>query len=156
MLKKHLSYEKREKNINQIKTSIIKMVHYKISTLLHDSTISKFVTKKIGRSKLVIRSQYSANNVKIRLIDYGKTYIVLKGRISVASTNNANKTNKKLTFKNNSPFRSCISKINSSFIDIAEDLDIIMLMYYLLENRDNYSMKVGSYDITTRQQQENF
>ena len=132
------------------------MVHYKISTLLHDSTISKFVTKKIGRSKLVIRSQYSANNVKIRLIDYGKTYIVLKGRISVASTNNANKTNKKLTFKNNSPFRSCISKINSSFIDIAEDLDIIMLMYYLLENRDNYSMKVGSYDITTRQQQENF
>ena len=80
----------------------------------------------------------------------------MKGRISVASTNNANKTNKKLTFKNNSPFRSCISKINSSFIDIAEDLDIIMLMYYLLENRDNYSMKVGSYDITTRQQQENF
>ena len=55
MLKKYLSYEKREKNINQIKTSIIKMVHYKISTLLHDSTISKFVTKKIGRSKLVIR-----------------------------------------------------------------------------------------------------
>ena len=80
----------------------------------------------------------------------------MKGRISVASTNNANKTNKKLTFKNNSPFRSCISKINSSFIDIAEDLDIIMLMYYLLQNRDNYSMKVGSYDITTRQQQENF
>ena len=80
----------------------------------------------------------------------------MKGRISVASTNNANKTNKKLTFKNNSPFRSCISKINSSFIDIAEDLDIIMLMYHLLENRDNYSMKVGSYDITTRQQQENF
>ena len=80
----------------------------------------------------------------------------MKGRISVASTNNANKTNKKVTFKNNSPFRSCISKINSSFIDIAEDLDIIMLMYYLLENRDNYSMKVGSYDITTRQQQENF
>ena len=55
MLKKHLSYEKREKNINQIKTSIIKMVHYKISKLLHDSTISKFVTKKIDRSKWVIR-----------------------------------------------------------------------------------------------------
>ena len=33
------------RNIKQIKTSIIKMEHYKIFKLLNDSTVSKFVTK---------------------------------------------------------------------------------------------------------------
>ena len=36
---------KKRKNIKLIKTSIIKMEHYKISKLLNDSTLSKFVTK---------------------------------------------------------------------------------------------------------------
>ena len=34
------------------------------------------------------------------------------------------KRNKKLNFKKNTPFRSCISKINNTFADNAEDLDI--------------------------------
>ena len=54
------------------------------------------------------------------------------------------KRNKKLTFKNNAPFQSCISKINNTFIDNAEDLDIVMPMYNLLEYSDNYSMTSGS------------
>ena len=33
------------RNIKRIKTSIIKMEHYKIYKLLNDSTVSKFVTK---------------------------------------------------------------------------------------------------------------
>ena len=37
-------------------------------------------------------------------------------------------------------FRSCISKINNTFIDNAEDLDIVMQMYNLLEYSGNYSM----------------
>ena len=37
--------EKKGRNIKQIKTSIIKMEHYKISTLLNNSTVSKFVRK---------------------------------------------------------------------------------------------------------------
>ena len=54
------------------------------------------------------------------------------------------KKRKKLTFKNNAPFRSCISKINNTFIDSAEDLDIVMPMYNLLEYSDNYSMALRS------------
>ena len=54
------------------------------------------------------------------------------------------KRNKKLTFKNSAPFQSCISKINNTFIDNAEDLDIVMPMYNLLEYSDNYSMTSGS------------
>ena len=67
-----------------------------------------------------------------------------KKRTSVTGTNNANRRNKKLTFKNNAPFRSCISKINNTFIDNAGDLDIVMLMYNLLEYSDNCSMTSGS------------
>ena len=33
-----------------------------------------------------------------------------------------------LGFKNNAPFDSCISKINNTLIDNAEDLDIVMSM----------------------------
>ena len=51
--------------------------------------------------------------------------------------------NKKLTFKNNTPFRSCTSKINNKFIDNAEDFDIVMPMYNLLEYSDIYSMTSG-------------
>ena len=78
----------------------------------------KFVTKKW----IEVNSQYSANK-KIRfktsmlrsdLCDYSDAYIVLTGMISVTGINANNRRNKKLTFKNNAPFRSCISKINNT------------------------------------------
>ena len=69
----------------------------------------------------------------------------MKGRISFRGTNASSRINKKLIFKNNASFRSCISKINNKFIDNAEDLDIAMPMYYLLEYSDNYSMTSGSF-----------
>ena len=98
------------------------------------------------------RGQYSANkNIRLKtsmlvsdLCDYSSTYIVLKGTVTAEGDNDAKTRNKKLIFKNNAPFRSCISKINNNFIDNAEDLDIVMPMYNLLEYSDNYSMKSGS------------
>ena len=62
------------------------------------------------------------------LCDYSHVYIVVKGKTIVASTNANNITNKMLVFKNNAPYRSCISNINKPFIDKAEDLDLSMLM----------------------------
>ena len=60
--------------------------------------------------------QYSVNKsvrfetsmLRSDLYDYGDAYIAVKGRISVTGIDNANRRNKKLTFKNNAPFRSCI------------------------------------------------
>ena len=78
------------------------------------------------------------------LCDYSDAYIVVKGITSTKGTNNVNRRNKKLTFKNNAPFRSCISKINNTFIDNAEDLDIVMSMYNLLKYSGNYFMTSGS------------
>ena len=59
----------------------------------------------------------------------------MKGRISVTCTNDANRRDKKLTFKNSTTFGSCISKINNNLIDNAEDPDIAMPMC-----NDNYFM----------------
>ena len=51
--------------------------------------------------------------------------------------------NKKLTFKNNAPFRSFISKINNILIGNAENLNIVMSMYNLLEYSDKYFVTTG-------------
>ena len=91
--------------------------------------------------------QYSANkNIKFKtsmlrsdLCDYSDAYIVVKGIISDRGTNANNRINKKLTFKNNAPFRLCISKINNTFIENVEDLNIVVPMYNFLEHVDNYS-----------------
>ena len=74
------------------------------------------------------------------LCDDSDTYIVGKGRISVTGNNCANcanRSNKKLTFKNIGPFRSCVTKINNTFTDNVEDLHIAMPVYTLLEYSGN-------------------
>ena len=81
---------------------------------------------------------------RLDLCDYGDAYIVAKRRITVEGDNDDKTGNKKLIFKTNSPFRSCISKINTTFVGNPEDLDIVMLMYNLLEDIDNYPMTLRS------------
>ena len=67
--------------------------------------------------------------LKSDLYDYCSVLIVVKGKMSTTGTDNTKRRNKKLTFRNYAPFRPCISNINCTFIDNAEDLDICMLMY---------------------------
>ena len=49
-----------------------------------------------------------------------------------------------LALKNNAPFIRCISKINNALIDNAEDLDVVMPMYNLIEYSKNYRKTTGS------------
>ena len=70
------------------------------------------------------------------LCDYSDAYIVVKEPITVEGGDDDKKRDKNL-FKNNAQFRSCISKINNTFIDNAEDLDIVLPMYNLLEYSNN-------------------
>ena len=79
--------------------------------------------------------------------DYSDAYVVVKGTINVVvlkETINVIDPNndgyeKKLAFKNNAPIVvSCISKINNTLIDNAENLDITMHMYNLIEYRQDY------------------
>ena len=99
---------------------------------------------------LLTSSQYSVNKnirfktlmLKSNLCDYSDVYILVKGAIdlSAAAVNENVKDEENFEFKNNAPFRSCISKINSTLIDNLEDLDIVMPMHNLLEYSQNYSM----------------
>ena len=66
------------------------------------------------------------------LCDFCDVYIVMEG-YTLDGDNNVNKRNKNLAFKNNAPFLNCILKINGIKIDNAEDLDVVMPMYNLLE-----------------------
>ena len=73
--------------------------------------------------------------LKSSLCDYRDAYILVKGNISVNNTAAAaaNNTNEKVIFKNCAPFTNCISKINSTQIDNAQYIDIVMPMYNLIE-----------------------
>ena len=54
------------------------------------------------------------------------------------------KNNRPLILKNNAPFVSCITRINGELIEDADDLDIVMPMYNLLEYSKNYRKTIGS------------
>ena len=80
------------------------------------------------------------------MCDYSDTYLIVKGTTDFLAdaANKNDKAEKNVAFKNNAPFISCISKINSTLIENTEDLDIVMSMYNLLEYSQNYSMTSGS------------
>ena len=99
------------------------MKHNKISKLFNDLSSSQYSVNKNIR--------FTTPMVKSVLFDYSDAYIVVKEEIAVKGDSNTNRRNKKLTFKNNVLFRSCISKINNIFVDNAEDVGIVMPMYNL-------------------------
>ena len=78
------------------------------------------------------------------LCDCHDAYIVVKETVTVTNPDDV-KRNKSVAFKNNAPFINCISKINAVQIDNAEDLDVVMLMYNLLEYSTNYRKTKGSF-----------
>ena len=116
-----------------------------------DKHLSRYVTKKWIEVYNQSEKNYSVNKeIRIKtpmlrsdLCDFSNAYIVVKGDIIVTSPNNA-KRNKSVTFKNNAPFINCITKINGIKIDNAEDLDVVMPMYNLLEYSKNYKKTTGS------------
>ena len=101
------------------------------------------------------------------LCDFSEPYVVVKGTITVnkkaftandleapnntaANANAPNTANdnafgeNKLVFRNNAPFINCVPKINGVKIDNAQDLDVAMPMYNLLEYSKNYIKTTGS------------
>ena len=100
--------------------------------------ITRFITKKwvevhdqLGeandRYKPNKPVRFKTSMLRSHLGDFSDTYIVLKGKITVTNPNNG-AYNKKLSFKNHTPFVSCISKINNTFVENAENLDAVMPM----------------------------
>ena len=131
------------------------MEFQKIVNLLDITSDNKDLPRYVTKKWIEVYDQSEKNynpNKEIRiktpmlrsdLCDFSDAYIVVKGDITVTNPNNA-KRNKAVAFKNNAPFINCISKINGIKIDNAEDLDVVMHMYNLLEYSKNYKKTTWS------------
>ena len=78
--------------------------------------------------------KYDTRVLKPNLCDYAKAYILVDGNIRGTGGDN----NTRLVLKNCAPFTKCNLEINDEHIDTAENLDIVMSMYNLIEYSDNY------------------
>ena len=73
-----------------------------------------------------------------------------KGTISITGARDndiakqLDERNKSAIFKNCAPFTKCISRKNGAEIDNAQDIDIVMPRYNLIEYSDIYSKTSGS------------
>ena len=66
------------------------------------------------------------------MCDYAETYILVDGTTRAAAADD----NTRLAFKNCAPFTKCNLEINDEHVDTAENLDIVMPMYNLIEYLD--------------------
>ena len=139
------------------------MEYDKINNLLpsednESEQLSKFVTREYVRVNGLSNTYDENKSIRFKtpmlrsnLCDYSDAYILVKGTITVTAlgaNNGANnirdKKNRPLILKNNAPFFSCITRINGELIEDADDLDIVMPMYNLLEYSRNYRKTIGS------------
>ena len=61
-----------------------------------------------------------------------------------------------VAFKKCAPFTKCITKIDETTIDDAENLNLFMLMYSLIEYSSNYSETTGSLWFYSKDEATNF
>ena len=136
------------------------MEYQKITNLLDDSsnTTSKFRTKNWVEINDESRGTYNYDKqikfktgmLKSSFCDYSDAYILVKGKIAItgagddAAARQADERDKGVAFKNCAPFTDCISKINNTEVDSCQDIDIVMLMYNLIQYSDNYAKTSGS------------
>ena len=82
------------------------------------------------------------------ICDYSDAYILVKETITITpvppQAQDPNNNDKKVVFKNCTPFTGCIREINNTQIDNANYIGVIMPMYNSIEYSDNYSKTSGS------------
>ena len=114
-----------------------------LDTTSDDKDLPRFVTKKWievydqSEKNCSVNKEIRIKTSMLRsdLCDFGDVYIDAK---------NDAKRNKTVAFKNNASFINCISKINVMQIDNAENLDVVMPVYNLLEYSKYYKKTTGS------------
>ena len=75
--------------------------------------------------------KFKTSIMKSNLYDYSDAYILFKGTITfegaAAEGAGVNTTTNKVIFKNCAPFTNCLTKINNTQVDDAQDIDIAIL-----------------------------
>ena len=129
------------------------MEYDKINNLLgsESENLSKFVTREYVKVNSLSNTYNENKSIRFKitmlrsdLCDYVNAYILVNGIITVAGNQPRDRQNRPLILKNNAPFVSCITRINNELIEDADDLDIVMPMYNLLEYSKNYRKTTGS------------
>ena len=104
--------------------------------LLIEKGDSKFVTRKWD----IVNDQSNANDdtgnkifyntevLKPNLYDFNDAYILVRSDITIVNDNGT-----QVTFEICAPFTKCITKIDGTTIDDAEDLHLVIPMCSLLE-----------------------
>ena len=140
------------------------MEYARINNLLGSQSekLSKFVTREYVRVNSLSNTYNENKSIRFKtpmlrsdLCDYADAFISVNGTTTVAGNNPRGRQNRPLILKNNAPFISCISKINNELIEDAEDLDIVMSMYNLLEYSKIYRKTIGSLYIYYRDELSN-
>ena len=161
ILKIYKSHKKDNKLLINEKNCCNSMImeYQKIANLLNDKSNqpSKFRTRNWAEINEESRGTYTSNDIRFKttmlrssLCDYADTYILVKGTITITGAGNDDATKqadgrgKGVTSKNCAPFTKCLSRINNTNIDNAQDIDIVMPMYNLIEYSDNNSKMIGS------------
>ena len=89
--------------------------------------------------------KFKTTMLRSSLCDYADACILVKGIITVTGAGDvtgarrADERNKCVIFQNCASRIKCISKINDTEIQNAQDIDIVMPMYNLIEYSDNFS-----------------
>ena len=117
------------------------MEYQKILNLLNHGNNSKFATWKWNMINNNWNSNYAAaneityytENLKSKLCDYSDAYILVTSDLTIVA-------NPAIQL----PFTKCITKTDRTTIDDAEDLDLVMLMYNLIEYSSSYFGTTGS------------
>ena len=127
------------------------MEYQKIANLLDNASNqpSKFRTENWVEINDESRGEYTTgSDIKFKttilrssLCDYADAYILVKWTITITGAGDAIIG---VIFKTFAPFIKCISEINDTDIDNAQDIDIVMSMHNLIEYGDNYSKTSGS------------
>ena len=76
--------------------------------------------------------------LKSNFCDYNDAYIIVKGDITIRAAPQT-----QVTFKNYTPLTKCITNIDETTINDAENLDLVMPIYNLVEYSSNYSQTTG-------------
>ena len=137
----------------------IKMEYQKIANLLDNeiNQASQFRTRNWVEINDESRGTYTGNSIRFKTTmlrsnscDYADAYILVNGRIAITGAGNddaakaLDERDKDVTCKNCAPFTKCINRINNTEIHNANDTDIVMLMYNLIKQSNNYSKTSGS------------
>ena len=109
------------------------MEYQKIMNLLGNipDKVPRFITKKWIEVHDQSGETYNTNKqirfktsmLRSDLCDFSDAYIVVKGIVTVSDDErDRDKMNRQVILKNNTPFISCISKINGLLVNNAQDI----------------------------------